>query len=1296
MSVGGPTFANFYKVQEENESAFYPLKVTSNSFSFNCYVVTYGEYTPSGQSTSSYMQSPYVGLLASTVPYYLGFANYSNSMSTSNIFYSSISASTFAEDTAKLYHPLTTNEVYSKYYETKLTNTSNNVGTSAIKGNTKYYLYAYVLPSTTDLSSYVSNNTLNFYNVYSSWESIYRIWSLGQGSYYQQLNSNGYEVITLPSEYASVTVNSNDIEDLRKLKTGQTKEINYTCSFAQEGSEVRDIKNYFRYKYSSDLTWSSWKESKTKSSSSFSCEIPCKRGETLKLQFSRGNTDFSYSQTYYEQNAFLSSSIEKSFSIPELSEDGSLKTLETPEYTVEFWNSRLSDEANYQFVEYLENTYMSTTYNKGYIDFEKTFNELMFVDVDITISFTSSSSSSPMTLFGTYSNGNYGYCILAKRISSTQKAFALYRSGSMSSATFYTVSIKDNEKIKVSVKTPSSSQAELYINDQLLISSGFSLGSHEYTKVTLFSVLNFSQQRYSESGVYDFVGKVHNIRIKSTKSSQDFEYVFNPCYRKQDNMPGLYDVRHRVFYEVINPNVINTKNIYSAASSAGITANEDASIYDSSPTVDSRSWVYTQRNWSYNPGIAGLGTYKISIVCKDGQVSSSNLSELRIFNGTAANNYSYQSGILKFIEKKEDTFEITSTATKYIEYKPFDAVAYVTLRKVLSPENMSVKVGDKSAGGSYGRLVDISNIAISDLSITKERNIPDILSTTIEYVQFKKKLEDENTKITDVLKPYLVDVVVKRNFEIIFTGILMYAKATLSAVGRQALEIKAVGYGEELNKRYINCSYGDMNYPQIASNIIYDAQHEMNWIDNYDFLSEQTDSGDENDTSYFNGWRATDPDSLEYIPIKTPDSNVYLAHWQNGSISFDPNCEFKCFKLTCSQLKGANRWSQASMYNQYLKVEFWHCIDELEQNTSVSAVPRTITMRLEIDTDGSDDSTNRYTSDFSFESKPSGRRSGAQWTKFSAIFNLHTTQGFVKHLSLKNTSAYRFYINDINIYRPSDEEQRTNEINAAATSAYDLNLKVGYFDPAFSNREIYPTDRVRHYHRVNAKEALYNIAKLQDQNFEFSVDKDGNYILKQAEGDLVVRNVATWPGQISEISIERDADTLYNVGHAVNTHLFDNSDLILNTGQAIQYADLTNGTAIDEESCAKYKARVQIVQVDTTTRREIETEAQGAIHASDEVQDIPTLKFDSNIYNPGNVHIGDAFGIQVDIDDIFNFINGEYRVYGYDLRVSTDHVERMDITLCIPTALQLQLMTFPVTMKNMMNNIKRLQIKSNK
>ena len=61
---------------------------------------------------------------------------------------------------------------------------------------------------------------------------------------------------------------------------------------------------------------------------------------------------------------------------------------------------------------------------------------------------------------------------------------------------------------------------------------------------------------------------------------------------------------------------------------------------------------------------------------------------------------------------------------------------------------MSIKVGDKSAGSSYGRLVDISNIAISDLAITKERNIPDILSTTIEYVQFKKKLEDENTKIT--------------------------------------------------------------------------------------------------------------------------------------------------------------------------------------------------------------------------------------------------------------------------------------------------------------------------------------------------------------------------------------------------------------------------------------------------------------------------------------------------------------------------------------------------------------------
>ena len=121
-----------------------------------------------------------------------------------------------------------------------------------------------------------------------------------------------------------------------------------------------------------------------------------------------------------------------------------------------------------------------------------------------------------------------------------------------------------------------------------------------------------------------------------------------------------------------------------------------------------------------------------------------------------------------------------------------------------------------------------------------------------------------------------------------------------------------------------------------------------------------------------------------------------------------------------------------------------------------------------------------------------------------------------------------------------------------------------------------------------------------------------------------------------------------------------------------------------------------MVEVDTTTRREIEVEAKGAINASDEIQDIPTIKFDSNIYNPGNIHIGDAFGINVNIDEVFNFINGEYRVYAYSLRLSQDHVESMDITLSIPNALQLQLMTFPVTMKNMMNNIKRIQVKSNK
>ena len=782
MAVDAPNIClEYYYFVDPSQPNTYPFEITSvthNSIKSNCIVMTQGPYNEAMQLNTNKMPYPYVGLIASTSNYYVGTFNSSQNFETSKITYNTSSSGTPLEFPASM----AAGSSYEKTYEVTLSNSNKYSSSQTIKGNTEYFMYSYVLPSSDSLNNHISSNKINFYDIYNSWNNVYHFWTVGAGAYYQPAAGNGLSIVTPPSPYSSVTFNQADIDSLKSLKDGQSQNIRYTAIIPSgDGSAVSNIYHYFRYKYDDDDVYTSWEIPQKDSSGNLISNVVCRTGHSVTIQVARGNINSLYSQTYYDGGSFMSGVSSTTISIPEIFETGELKKLETPEYRIEIWKSRLSDEAKYQFVDFLNNT-GNPSDNRLYIDFQKNFNNLLYMHFDFELSFTG--SSTPMSFFGIHPYQNYGYEVGLKRISATTKAVCIMIGNSaqtLANQTYYNFAAGDDERFKLSLDSDMNGKVKVYINDSLLFTSGNSGLSSNTKGVCLFHAQGTF---FSENA---FIGKVYSMSGYDTEENA-VKYNFVPSYEKSTSIPGLYDTVHQLFYPVVS---------------------------------------YTGENITYY-----------------------------------------------------------------------------------------MKVGPNSIGTSYGMLVDISNLAVSTLNLTKERNLPDTLSVDIEYVQFKNKLEKENTKITDVLKPYLVDVVVRRNFEIIFSGILMYSKVTLQAVGKQTLTLQAIGYGEELAKRYINCSYGNMNYPQIARQIIYDAQHEMNWIDNYDFLRDQTDSSDENDTSYFNGWYASDTENLSFIPVKGSDTSVYQAHWQNGAIAFDAGCTLKCFKLTCSKLTGGDK--QEIIINFYI------------------------------------------------------------------------------------------------------------------------------------------------------------------------------------------------------------------------------------------------------------------------------------------------------------------------------------------------------------------------------------------
>lgn len=1264
---------------EENESPVKITKVTSTSIEAEVTVTTMG-ILPGGYGKTNVN----VGLYAHRAQYDVWGAW------TGSIFSSSVFNSYASQVHTEFPSEMSASSEYTKKYKIVLSNNTKDDSCPNFRTNDEYWVYGYVIDDYANLQTFRDQSITTISSIYDSWENLYHLWGTGNGSYFWPNNNYGIYVLIPPEGYLTLTLNQDDLNSFYSLKNGQIGNIRYTHTenvYDVNNPGILDeyeLKHYYRYKYEDQDIWSSWQEASKlydSENNEYSISIPKNNSQELKIQFARGTTDETYSQPYYETGFYLSNITEEIINIPQEETKKDFKKLDSPEYSIEIWKSRLSDEAKYQFVEYLDNSESYLT-NCNVIEFDYTFNDMVNMRFEAEISF--SADTHEQALFGSDYKTLFGYAIFVKRISSTVKAVGIYDSTCQdySSIVYHNFNAKDYERIILKVGSEG-----IFVNDEKI--------SSQSPVITTYNSYNLGFSIFNLSSIHNFIPDWSWTSGKKLNSSG--VEVSDSNYSTSDFIPlSKYDN-----YTV--------KNAIS----------DIVCIYDENKTFisyyEDYGWISIETSWA-TP--IDNQYFKISLpssTLNSNKITNDKSSEFdrtpiykcypyvkqKAFTGRL---YSFK---VYNEEKEEYSFDFSPCYKK----DTAEPGLYDNIHKEFYQGYMKSKfsVGPNIASKTYGMLVDISNICVNSLSLSKERNLPDTLSVDIEYVQFKKKLNLEDTKISDVIKPYLVDIVVKRNFETIFTGTLMYAKVTLQAVGKETLTLQAVGYGEQFAKRYINCSYGDMNYPQMAKQIVYDAQHEMNWIDNYDFLSEQTDSGDENDTSYFNGWGALDTNYNSYIPVKAPDTNAYLAHWQNGSIPLEHGCMLQCFKMSCSPLRGGSQWGTTGDYNQFLVFEFYATVQE---NTTGMPDWSEIEFQISIETDSDNYGTSIYNVTESELIAVSNPENGVKWTKCSFLLNLHKLQGSVKHITITHASTdYKnqatVYLNDFNVYRPSrdayalwgihsQETTKGIESNVAATVAYDLGMTVGYFDEMFNNEEYYPTNRVRHYHRVNAKEAMYNLTKLEDQNFEYTIDNDGKFKFKVAEGDLVVRNVATYPGQISEVSIERDASILYNVGYAINQHLYDNEELQTSGAQSFTWTDMTNGCAIDEDSCATYKARVQMVQVDTTTRREIDSEAEGAIYASDEVQNIPTLKFDSNIYNPGNVHIGDAFGVNVNIDDLFDFINGEYRVYGYNLSLSVDHVESMDITLMIPNALQLQLMTFPVTMKNMMNNIKRLQIKSNK
>lgn len=191
--------------------------------------------------------------------------------------------------------------------------------------------------------------------------------------------------------------------------------------------------------------------------------------------------------------------------------------------------------------------------------------------------------------------------------------------------------------------------------------------------------------------------------------------------------------------------------------------------------------------------------------------------------------------------------------------------------------------------------------------------------------------------------------------------------------------------------------------------------------------------------------------------------------------------------------------------------------------------------------------------------------------------------------------------------------------------------------------------RQRAYSLQSVKEALKSLTSLQSDNFDFDFTYDRKFNTYHRKGKEKPDIIASYPGNITSMSITRSASSLAN------------KVTIIGSGIGDERLEVTHR---NKESIQKYGVRERTVTANNVTlKATLNEHAIGELWDRKDVTNLPSLKIDDGSINPGNIEIGDSIMVRVENDSYIEDISGMYRVVKMTVSVGMEHQESVSLTL---------------------------------
>lgn len=490
--------------------------------------------------------------------------------------------------------------------------------------------------------------------------------------------------------------------------------------------------------------------------------------------------------------------------------------------------------------------------------------------------------------------------------------------------------------------------------------------------------------------------------------------------------------------------------------------------------------------------------------------------------------------------------------------------------------------------GDY--VADFSDILSNGLRVNWKLNSTEEFEFGLDYEQFKNKCEEMGVLAAEVLSPGVHDIRIRYNGKYIVGGRVIQADININNSASSTLQVKCLGFLDLMRNQLTNAQYGRKTYAQIARSLVMDSQ--------------------------------------KALPInKTTTPAVNASGWVCGGRK--NGADYRLFSTTINDymLKVApintsgNSWCSLSTR---IKVP---------AGTRIS-----LSWRQSIPTNA-------------LQAKVVERKELGYWED----------QVVVKYIERSTITGNWVYVKQPDYFTESDNPWIRIEVQGPPDSFLAISdFKITYHfdqDRYYEKKILLGVDtasasqksnRLRAYELQNVKDAIVNLTKLENDNFDFEFTPDrrfNTYARKGQEKDIEV----SYPGNLDSGTVSRTVADVVNYSYAIGSGIGDERI------EAVTHSSASRniyGTEIGIKSHNDVKLFSTLYE-----------HSLGEVQQNQWRAEIPDVTVSDASINPSTLETGDIIRVRFENDPYLASASQSYRVIGINWTINNDMGETMSLSL---------------------------------